>query len=279
MKRKAFYISDGTGITIEALAKSLLTQFDGVSFDREIIPYVDTVEKVRSVVERINAAADAEGEAPIVFSSMVDVASRNVLEASKGVVLDFFGTFIGPLENLLGVKSSYTIGGVHTMGSGEGYGRWIDAVNFALSHDDGQRVKKLETADLILTGVSRTGKTPTSLYLAMQFGIRAANYPLTEDDFEHDGLPGVLKPHKKILFGLTISPQRLSSIRQERKPNSRYASLPQCRTEIQTAERLFQREKIPYLNTTAKSIEELASGILIQTGLKRRAAAVVAIAD
>ena len=279
MKRKAFYISDGTGITIEALAKSLLTQFDGVSFDREIIPYVDTVEKVRSVVERINAAADAEGEAPIVFSSMVDVASRNVLEASKGVVLDFFGTFIGPLENLLGVKSSYTIGGVHTMGSGEGYGRWIDAVNFALSHDDGQRVKKLETADLILTGVSRTGKTPTSLYLAMQFGIRAANYPLTEDDFEHDGLPGVLKPHKKILIGLTISPQRLSSIRQERKPNSRYASLPQCRTEIQTAERLFQREKIPYLNTTAKSIEELASGILIQTGLKRRAAAVVAIAD
>jgi len=279
MKRKAFYISDGTGITIEALAKSLLTQFDGVSFDREIIPYVDTVEKVRSVVERINAAADAEGEAPIVFSSMVDVASRNVLEASKGVVLDFFGTFIGPLENLLGVKSSYTIGGVHTMGSGEGYGRWIDAVNFALSHDDGQRVKKLETADLILTGVSRSGKTPTSLYLAMQFGIRAANYPLTEDDFEYDGLPDVLKPHKKILFGLTISPQRLSSIRQERKPNSRYASLPQCRTEIQTAERLFQREKIPYLNTTAKSIEELASGILIQTGLKRRAAAVVAIAD
>jgi len=272
MKRKAFYISDGTGITIEALAKSLLTQFDGVSFDREIIPYVDTVDKVRSVVERINAAADAEGEAPIVFSSMVDVASRNILEASKGVVLDFFGTFIGPLENVLGVKSSYTIGGVHTMGSGEGYGRWIDAVNFALSHDDGQRVQKLETADLILTGVSRSGKTPTSLYLAMQFGIRAANYPLTQEDFEFDGLPECLKPYKKILFGLTISPQRLSSIRQERKPNSRYASLSQCRNEIQIAERLFKRENIPYLNTTAKSIEELASGILIQTGLKRRAA-------
>ncbi|MFC1603229.1 pyruvate, water dikinase regulatory protein [Pseudomonadota bacterium] len=272
MKRKAFYISDGTGITIEALAKSLLTQFDGVSFDREIVPYVDTVDKVRSVVERINAAADSEGEPPIVFSSMVDVASRNVLEASKGVVLDFFGTFIGPLEKVLGVKSSHTIGGVHTMGSGEGYGRWIDAVNFALQYDDGQRMQKLDTADLILTGVSRSGKTPTSLYLAMQFGIRAANYPLTEEDFEYDGLPELLKPHKKILFGLTISPQRLNSIRQERKPNSRYSSLAQCRTEIATAERLFQREKIPYLNTTAKSVEELASGILIQTGLKRRAA-------
>ncbi len=272
MKRKVFYISDGTGITIEALAKSLLTQFDKVTFDREIIPYVDTVDKVRSVVERINKSADVDGQPPIVFSSMVDVACRNILEASKGVVLDFFGTFISPLEKVLGVKSSYTIGGVHTMGSGEGYGRWIDAVNFALQHDDGQQAQKLETADIILTGVSRSGKTPTSLYLAMQFGIRAANYPLTEEDFKHDGIPEYLKPYKKILFGLTISPQRLSSIRQERKPNSRYASLAQCRSEIQIAERMFQHEKIPYLNTTAKSIEELASGILIQTGLKRRAA-------
>ncbi|MCF6354909.1 MAG: kinase/pyrophosphorylase [Candidatus Polarisedimenticolaceae bacterium] len=272
MKRKVFYISDGTGITIEALAKSLLTQFDKVTFDREIVPYVDTVDKVRSVVERINKSADVDGQPPIVFSSMVDVACRNILEASKGVVLDFFGTFISPLEKVLGVKSSYTIGGVHTMGSGEGYGRWIDAVNFALQHDDGQQAQKLDTADIILAGVSRSGKTPTSLYLAMQFGIRAANYPLTEEDFKHDGIPEYLKPYKKILFGLTISPQRLSSIRQERKPNSRYASLAQCRSEIQIAERMFQREKIPYLNTTAKSIEELASGILIQTGLKRRAA-------
>ncbi len=272
MERKVFYISDGTGITIEALAKSLLTQFDSVEFDREIIPYVDTVDKVRRVVERINKAADADGKPPIVFSSMVDVSCRNILEASKGVVLDFFGTFIDPLEKVLGIKSSHTIGGVHSMGSGEGYGRWIDAVNFALQHDDGQRTQKLDTADIILIGVSRSGKTPTSLYLAMQFGIRAANYPLTEEDFEYDGVPKHLMPYKKILFGLTISPQRLSSIRQERKPNSRYASLAQCRSEVQFVERMFQREKIPYLNTTEKSVEELASGILVQTGLKRRAA-------
>ena len=274
MKRKTFYISDRTGITVEALAKSLLTQFEGVGFDREIIPYVDTVEKVRQVVERINAAADADGEPPLVFSSMVDESCRNVLEASKGVVMDFFGTFVGPLEKTLGVQSSHSIGRVHTMGSGEGYARWIDAVNFSLSHDDGQRLKKLDTADLILVGVSRSGKTPTSLYLAMQFGIRAANYPITDDDFDSNGLPDVLKPYKKILFGLTISPQRLNSIRQERRPDSRYASLAQCRTEVQIVERMFQREKIPYLNTTAKSIEELASGILVETGLKRRAAVV-----
>ncbi len=272
MKRKVFYISDGTGITVEALAKSLLTQFDGVTFDREIIPCVDTVEKVRRVVERINKAADVDGQPPIVFSSMVEVSCRNVLEASKGVVLDFFGTFISPLEKVLGIKSSHTIGGVHSMGSGDGYGRWIDAVNFALQYDDGQRIQKLDSADLILTGVSRSGKTPTSLYLAMQFGIRAANYPLTEEDFKYDGLPELLKPYKKIIFGLTISPQRLSSIRQERKPNSKYASLAQCRSEVQIVERMFQREKIPYLNTTAKSVEELASGILVQAGLKRRAA-------
>ncbi|VAX06905.1 Phosphoenolpyruvate synthase regulatory protein [hydrothermal vent metagenome] len=272
MKRKAFYISDRTGITVEALAKSLLTQFEGVTFDRQIIPYVDTVEKVRQVVERINAAADADGVPPLIFSSMVDVRCRNVLEASKGVVMDFFGAFIAPLEKTLGVESSYNIGRVHTIGSGEGYDRWIDAVNFALSHDDGQRLKKLDTADLILVGVSRSGKTPTSLYLAMQFGIRAANYPITDDDFDCEGLPEVLKSHKKILFGLTISPQRLSNIRQERKPDSHYASLAQCRKEVQIVERMFKREKVPFLNTTAKSIEELASGILVQTGLKRRAA-------
>jgi len=274
MKRKVFYISDRTGITVEALAKSLLTQFEGVNFDRQIIPYVDTVEKVRQVVERINTAADTDGKPPLVFSSMVDRGCRNVLEASKGVVMDFFGTFIAPLEKTLGVDSSHSIGRVHTMGSGEGYGRWIDAVNFALSHDDGQRLKKLDTADLILVGVSRSGKTPTSLYLAMQFGIRAANYPIVDDDFDNDGLPDVLKPHKKILFGLTISPQRLSNIRQERRPDSRYASLAQCRKEVHIVEQMFKQEGVPYLNTTAKSIEELASGILIETGLKRRAAVI-----
>ena len=274
MNRTAFYISDRTGITVETLARSLLTQFEEVEFDQVIIPYVDTVDKVRKVVERINAAADESGEPPLVFSSMVDVRCRNVLEASKGVVLDFFGTFIGPLEKALGVESSHSIGRVHSMGSGESYGKWIESVNFALNYDDGQRLKNLDTADLILIGVSRSGKTPTSLYLAMQFGIRAANYPLTDDDFETPGLPGVLRPYKKLLFGLTISPQRLSSIRQERRPDSRYASLEQCRFEVQKAERMFQQEKMPYLNTTAMSIEELASGILVETGLKRRAAVV-----
>ncbi len=271
MKRTVFLLSDRTGITVETLGHSLLTQFDEPEFEQIIIPYVDSVAKAEKALERINTAARTNGQPPIVFSTLVEEHTRSIIETSEGLVLDFFDAFIGPLEEALGVKSSHTVGRSHGMGDGIGYQKWIDAVNFALNQDDGLQPDKLNKADIVLVGVSRSGKTPTCLYLAMQYGIRAANYPLTEDDFENQGLPKVLQPHKNRLFGLTILPERLAKIRQERKPDSRYASIEQCRSEIQRVERLFQAEKIPFLNATAMSIEELAAGILIETGMKRRA--------
>lgn len=271
MKRKLFYISDRTGVTVEALGHSLVVQFDEVEFERVIIPYVDTIEKAEKAKARINEAAEQSGMVPIIFSSLVGEDCREVLESSKGVVFDFFDAFIGPMEEVLGVKSSHTVGRSHGIGNGVGYQNWIDAVNYALNNDDGLRPHKLDKADVVLVGVSRTGKTPTSLYLAMQFGIRAANYPLSDEDLQMHSLPKVLQPHKARLFGLTIDPEQLSKIRQERRPDSRYSSLAQCRTEVQQVERLFRAEKIPSVNTTAMSVEEISAAILLETGMKKRA--------
>jgi regulator of PEP synthase PpsR (kinase-PPPase family) len=271
MKRKLFYISDRTGVTVETLGHSLVTQFDEIEFERVIIPYVDTVEKAEKARDRVDTAAEESGNQPIVFSSLVDDECREVLETCNGAVFDFFDAFIGPMEDVLGVKSSHTVGRSHSMGNGAGYQKWIDAVNYTLDNDDGLRPHKLGKADVVLVGVSRSGKTPTSLYLAMQFGVRAANYPLTEDDLGTPGLPKVLQPHKERLFGLTIQPEQLSKIRMERRPNSEYSSLRQCRSEVRRAERLFRDEKIPFIETTTMSIEEISASILLETGLKRRA--------
>jgi regulator of PEP synthase PpsR (kinase-PPPase family) len=271
MKRKLFYISDRTGVTVETLGHSLVTQFDEIQFERVIIPYVDTIEKAEKARDRIDAAAEESGSQPIIFSSMVDDECRQIVESSKGAVFDFFDAFIGPMEDVMGIKSSHTVGRSHGMGNGVGYQKWIDAVNYSLDNDDGLRPHKLNKADVVLIGVSRSGKTPTSLYLAMQFGICAANYPLSEEDIEMRSLPKVLQPHKRQLFGLTIDPAQLSKIRQERRPDSRYSSLKQCRSEVQQVEQLFRTEKIPYLNTTAMSVEEIAAGILLETGMKKRA--------
>jgi regulator of PEP synthase PpsR (kinase-PPPase family) len=271
MKRKLFYISDRTGVTVETLGHSLVTQFDEIEFERVIIPYVDTVEKAEKAKARIDAAAEESDSQPIVFSSLVDDECRQMLETSKGAVFDFFDAFIGPLEEVLGVKSSHTVGRSHGIGNGIGYQKWIDAVNFSLSCDDGLGPDKFNKADVVLIGVSRSGKTPTSLYLAMQFGVQAANYPLTDDDLDSPGLPKVLQPHKGRLFGLTIDPVQLSMIRTERRPDSKYSSLQQCRSETQRAERMFRGEKIPFIETTTMSIEEIAASILLETGMKKRA--------
>ena len=103
----------------------------------------------------------------------------------------------------------------------------------------------------------------------MQYGIYAANYPLTEEDMELSGLPTLLKPFRHKLFGLTITADQLHRIRQERKPNSRYSSMSQCQRELDWQENLYHRENIPFIETTAISIEEIASTILNRSGLKR----------
>lgn len=270
MKRTAFFISDRTGITAEMLGHSLLTQFEGFAFSRETIPFIDTPEKARAVAQRIHEKAQEDQQAPIVFSTIINDELRVLAKVEGVLTIDFFNVFIEPLEKELGTKSSHTEGKSHGIVNFQEYKNRIDAINFAMTHDDGILPSNLEEADIIVTGISRSGKTPTCLYLALLFGIKAGNYPLTPDDFGHPTLPKVLLENRRKLFGLTIDPARLQQIRQERKPNSKYASLDTCRFEVEEAEALMRQVGVPYLDTSTKSIEEIASTILQSAHLTRR---------
>lgn len=270
MKRSIFFISDGTGITAETLGHSLLSQFEGIQFEELTIPYVDDVDKAWAAVNEINRVAEADSIRPIIIDTIVNKEVREVISKANAFMLDVFETFVGKLETELCSSSVNTVGKSHSILNNQAYNIRIDAVHFALDNDDGARTRHYDKADLILTGVSRSGKTPTSLYMALQFGIHVGNYPLTEDDFDDLRLPGALKEYKKKLFGLTIDPERLSAIRNERKANSRYASIQQCEMEVRAVEALFNKEGIPYINTTHLSIEEISTRILAMAGIKRR---------
>lgn len=268
-RRSVFFVSDRTGITAEALGNSLLTQFDGVDFRKTTIPFVDSAEAVDRAIAQINACRESDGKRPIVISSIVNEQLSERMRDSDAFVLDFFQIFISPLEQELGVKSSHAAGRSHGLRNQGEYFTRIEAINYVLAHDDGQSIKELDRAQVILVGVSRCGKTPTSLYLGLQCGIRCANFPLTPDDFERGALPDSIVRHRDKLFGLTIAPDRLQAIRQERKPNSKYASAEQCRYEVAAAERMMRDARIQVLNTSTKSIEELATTILLEHKLDR----------
>ena len=270
--RTVFIISDGTGITAETFSHSVLSQFESVSFKQVRMPFIDTVEKADAVVSRINRCAVDQGNQPIVFTTLVNPEILARVKAANALFLDLFGAFVEPLEQNLGVKSSHPIGKSHLSVSSNAYRDRIEAINFSLAHDDGQFVRDLSQADVILIGVSRCGKTPTSLYLAMQYGIKAANFPLIPEDFERNALPSTLSQFKKKLFGLTIQPERLTEVRHERRPDSVYASLAQCRHEVAEAERLMRRDSIPMLSTTTKSIEEISTTVLQEVGLDKHSA-------
>ena len=270
-KRAAFFVSDRTGITAEMLGHSLLTQFnETVRFQEVTLPFVDTVEKAQEIVARINETAESDGVRPIVISTLVNSEIAAIVGMANALFLDCFEIFISPLEKELGFRASHAIGRSHSVSDLVNYYHRIDAVNYALGHDDGVATRDLADADIILVGVSRSGKTPTCLYMAMQFGIRAANYPLVPEDFSTMQLPGQVRPLRSRLRGLTIKPERLQQIRNERRPGSKYATLENCEFEVREAEALMRQEGIPYLDATSKSVEELATTILHQAKLVRR---------
>ncbi len=261
--RSVFFVSDGTGITAETFGNSILAQFS-VHPRHVRRPFIDSVDKAWAVLMEINETQEREGRRPIVFITLVNDEVRGVFttQTCNGLVLDMFRTFIEPLEEEFKVKSNHRVGRFSDVAKSEEYHGRIEAINFSLAHDDGQSSVNLQSADVILVGVSRSGKTPTSLYLAMQHGVKAANYPLIPEDFDRRCLPTPLAPHKSKCFGLTIDPARLSQIRHERRPASTYASLDNCRHEVREAESMMRREGIAWLSSTHKSIEEIATTIL-----------------
>ena len=268
--RPVFIVSDGTAITAETLAHSVMTQFPDLVYDQQRIPFIDTPEKAHQVAKRIERTLNETGVRPLVFSTFVDPEiSKEFLKTAPGFQVELFRSFVGPMERELGMKSTHTVGATHKIRNEERYNKRIAAIDYTLTHDDGQTNRGLDQAEVILVGVSRSGKTPTSLFLAMQFGIKVANYPLIPEDFDRGELPPALEPLRDKLFGLSIKLDRLSEIRNERRPGSHYASIENCRKEIEEAEELMRRNGIEWLNSTTKSIEEIAATIIAKQHLEK----------
>jgi regulator of PEP synthase PpsR (kinase-PPPase family) len=268
LKRTVFFVSDGTGLTVEALGHSLLTQFEDVEFKQIRIPFLDSADKAHEAVARINAQSEQDGIRPIVFTTLVNDELAQIVHLADAYSLSYFETFLAPLEAELGLTSCHRVGRSHGTAETSDYKKRIESINYTLAHDDGVTDRDLEEADVILVAVSRCGKTPTSLYLAMQFGLKAANYPLIPEDFDRGHLPGTLAKHRSKLFGLTIQPERLNQIREERRSGSKYASLANCRYEIAEAEKMMRREGIRWLDSSTKSIEEISTTILQELNLR-----------
>ncbi len=266
-----FFMSDCTAITAETFGNAILAQFE-VKFRHIRIPFVASVDKAHQAVRQILHTGEVENRKPIVFTTLVNMEVLSVILdgcKEKTMLMDMFSIFVNPLEKELGIKSNHRVGRFSDASKSQEYRERIEAINFSLAHDDGQLNRDLELSDVILVGVSRSGKTPTSLYLAMQHGLKASNYPLIPEDFERRQLPPALMPHKKKIFGLTIQPERLSEIRNERRPDSKYASLANCRHEVAEAEAMMRRAGIRWLSTTHKSIEEIATTILQEINPER----------
>jgi len=269
-KRHAFVVSDRTGLTAEAMAHSLLSQFPAVDFQTRLVPFIDTVDKADELVSEIDRVAAESGGRPLVFVTLVDDLVREAVNRSNSVVFDLFDTFIGPMEKELGLESSHSVGKSHGVADTKAYTSRIAAVHYAMQTDDGMETDHYNQADLIVIGVSRCGKTPTSLYLSLHYGLFVANYPLTERELETKKLPDVLVKSRDKVFGLTIDPQRLLQIRQERYRADSYSSVQTCQQEVAQAENIFRTARIPYLNTTRMSVEEIGATIIHKAGLRRR---------
>lgn len=275
--RPVFFVSDGTAITAETLGSALLVSFPGVNLDRHTIPFVDTAEAATEAVATItDAAHSATTDAPpLVFTTIRDLAVRQRVAAAPAIVIDLLGGHLREVEAALGVSAQPGRGTVHSLGDLDRYHDRMWAIEYAIEHDDGQSLRALDRAQVILIAPSRCGKTPTSMYLALQHGVVVANYPLTDDDLPQGGLPSdelprPLRPYADRLFGLTANPQRLAQVRAARRPESTYSSLAQCTREVRWAEDLYRRHGVPSLDSTDRSVEEMAAVIL--ASLRRRTA-------
>ena len=267
--RPVFFVSDRTGITAENLGHALLTQFNTYEFIHHSLPFINTDTKAHQAAADINHAAEQSHTRPLVFSTLIDHSHRSIISDSNAYIIDFFKSYIHPLENELNTQSEQATGKSHGISNEAVYMSRMDAVNFTLRNDDGMTTKEYKDADIILTGVSRSGKTPTCLYLAMQFGLRAANYPLTEDDLNGEYLPAILQPYRKKLFGLLINAERLCTIRNIRKQNSDYASFSQCQKETRLVKSMLEIENIRHIDSSHISVEEIATSIIQQMKIER----------
>lgn len=262
-----YYISDSTGILITNLGQALLCQFPEISFHEEKIPYVKTIKEAQKTLEYI--LDKSRGRRPIIFSTIMDLEIRNLFRSPEVEFFDAFDYFLDPLEHCLEAKA-LRVPGFSRHGDVLTMNKRVDAINYCLEHDDGTKVNEFDEADVILLGVSRAGKTPVSVYLATQMGLKAGNFPLTDEYLKEQRLPQSVVRNIKRAVALTTTPEMLRSIREKRYPDSKYAKIATCIEELQLAEEIFHHHKVPIISSAGKSIEEIATQVTQEIGLARK---------
>lgn len=264
-----FFVSDGTAITAETVGNSLISQFGDMEFQKHRIPFIDSVEKAQNAAVKISEAYKSTGCQPWVINTVVDIELRKIIHSGGGLKLDPFNSLLRKIEDTFNIKRSPAVGKAHGIVDSKAYTSRINATNFALIHDDGISTS-YDEADIILLGVSRSGKTPTCLYMALHYGVKAANYPLTVEDLDSMRIPENILKHKTKIYGLTIDPFRLSQIRAERRAGTQYSNFRQCQREVSDAEALFVRNGVQFLSTTDTSIEEISGKVLLALNINNR---------
>lgn len=258
-----FFLSDSTGISAETMGNALLIQFPQLRFERRLIPFITTPEEARRVVEVLDEAADGP-VTPIAFTTAATDEIRQVLNTTRCPMIDFFELHISRVESIFGTPAARVAAQLHGVGDVKRYNARMAAIEYSIEHDDGQSVRAMDKADLVLIAPSRCGKTPTTMYLALQHGLFVANYPLVEEDLQSNDLPAPVKHLRERCIGLIATPARLCEVRQQRRPNSRYASLEKCTDELRQAKAMYAINGIPVIDSTTKSVEEMST-LIIQT--------------
>lgn len=257
-----FFLSDSTGISAETMGNALLIQFPNLRFERTLIPFISSVDEARAVVARLNEALDTSPRTPLVFTTAASDEVRLELRRTRCPLIDFFDLHMQQVEAILDTPGERLAARLHGVGDIKRYNSRMQAIEYTIEHDDGQSVRSLDKAEVILVAPSRCGKTPTAMYLALQHGLFVANYPIVEEDLEVTELPRPVRHLRERCFGLMTSPQRLSAVRQERRPGSQYASLEQCTFELRRTEAMFKRHRLPVVDSSTKSVEEISTMIL-----------------
>ena len=266
-----FFLSDSTGISAETMGNALLIQFPDAKFERTTIPFISTVEHAREVVAMLDEQMEG-AVTPLVFTTAAEDGVREELNRTRAPLIDFFGMHMQRVESILGRSGRREAARLHGVGDIKRYNSRMAAVEFTIEHDDGQSLRAMDRADVILLAPSRCGKTPTSMYLALQHGLFVANYPLVDEDLERSDLPGPVAAYADRCWGITTNVDRLSRVRNERRPGSRYASPEQCRWELRRAKQLFEAYRLPVVDSSAKSVEEI-SALILQNRTSRAKAA------
>ena len=266
-----FFLSDSTGISAETMGNALLIQFPEMHFERRLIPFIVTAAEARRVVAVLDAAADGP-VTPIAFTTAATDEIRHILHTTRCPMIDFFELHMSRVEEVFGVTAKRHVAKLHGVGDIQRYNSRMAAIEYSIEHDDGQSIRALDRADVVLVAPSRCGKTPTTMYLALQHGLFVANYPLVEEDLDAAELPRPVRALRERCIGILADAKRLSEVRQARRPNSRYASIEQCRYELRQAEAMYHTNRIPVINSTTRSVEEMSTLIIqiLETRTKDR---------